>query len=172
MDITRANIPGAIIRQDPQTSIFMDQIGLWCGPSATLAVMPVRRGMRKLHGSIPVSMLNTFLEDGWLLGLDCCHRRGETSVEGTSRKQSIEQLKEYFQDFAPAIQKMLSYVKEAHVWRLMETMPPSWVSKSGRIVLIGDAAHAALPWVGQVRSSSTPSSQHDVLTALGRRHGT
>jgi hypothetical protein len=70
-----------------------------------------------------------------------------------SRKQNIEQFKGYFKDFAPAIQKLLSYVKEAYVWRMMETMPPSWVSKSGRVVLIGDAAHAALPWVGQVSIS-------------------
>jgi salicylate hydroxylase len=67
-----------------------------------------------------------------------------------SRKQNIEQFKGYFKDFAPAIQKLLSYVKEAYVWRMMETMPSSWVSNSGRVVLVGDAAHAALPWVGQV----------------------
>jgi salicylate hydroxylase len=84
------------------------------------------------------------------LGLDCCHKRDEASVEGMSRKQNIEQFKGYFKDFAPAIQKLLSYVKEAYVWRMMETMPSSWVSNSGRVVLVGDAAHAALPWVGQV----------------------
>jgi salicylate hydroxylase len=100
---------------------------------------------------ISVAILNFLLGDEWFLGLDCCHMRDETSVEGVSRKQNIEQFKGYFKDFAPAIQKLLSYVKEAYVWRLIETMPPSWVSKSGRVVLIGDAAHAALPWVGQVR---------------------
>jgi salicylate hydroxylase len=84
------------------------------------------------------------------LGLDSCHRRDEASIEGVSRKQNIEQFKGYFKDFAPAIQKLLSYMKDAYVWRMMETITPSWVSKSGKVVLVGDAAHAALPWVGQV----------------------
>jgi salicylate hydroxylase len=128
MDITRVNIPEAIVKSDPETSIFMDQIGLWCGPSTTLAIMPVRRGTRIFYScAVQFSgpTLNFSLGDEWFLGLDCCHRRDETSVEGMSRKQNIEQLKGYFKDFAPAIQKLLSYVKEAHVWRMMETMPPT-----------------------------------------------
>jgi salicylate hydroxylase len=59
-------------------------------------------------------------------------------------------MKTYFEGFAPVIQKSLSYVNEAHVWRMLETIVPSWVSKSGKVVLTGDAAHAVLPFVGQV----------------------
>jgi salicylate hydroxylase len=90
--------------------------------------------------------------DKWLLGLDCCHPRDANSAEGVGerRKQNMKLFKEHFKDFVPAIQKVLSYVKEAYVWRIIETTPPSWVSKSGRVVLIGDAAHAILPFVGQV----------------------
>ena len=49
MDVTRVNIPGDIVRSDPETSIFMDQIGLWIGPSTTLAIVPVRRGTSTFH---------------------------------------------------------------------------------------------------------------------------
>lgn len=112
--------------------------------------------------------------DKWLLGLDCCHGRDENSAEGVgeSRKQNVKQFKEHFKGFAPAIQKVLSYVNEAHVWRIIETTPPSWVSKSGRVILIGDAAHAILPFVGQV--ISLPKSCHAKCSQfyLGRRHGT
>lgn len=38
---------------------------------------------------------------------------------------------------------------EAHVWQINETMPANWVSKSGRVVLVGDACHAMLPNAGQ-----------------------
>ncbi|KAE9364905.1 FAD/NAD(P)-binding domain-containing protein [Stipitochalara longipes BDJ] len=131
MDVTRVNIPDSIVKSDPKTSIFMNQISSWYGPFATLAIIPVRRG------------------DEWFLGLDCCHRRDDNSVEGGSRKRNIEKFREHFKDFAPAVQKLLSYVKDAHVWRMAETIPESWVSESGRVVLIGDAAHAILPWVGQ-----------------------
>jgi salicylate hydroxylase len=151
MDVTRVNIPECIVRSDRETSVFMDQIGIWLGPFTTLAVVPVRRGTRIFYNFF---CNNSFLllGDKWLLGLDCCHARDENSAEGVgvSRKQNIKQFKEHFKDFAPAIQKVLSYVKAAHVWRIFETIPPSWVSKSGRVVLIGDAAHAILPWIGQV----------------------
>lgn len=46
MDVTRVNIPEDIVRSDPKTSGFMDEIGLWIGPSATLAAIPVRRGIK------------------------------------------------------------------------------------------------------------------------------
>jgi salicylate hydroxylase len=71
---------------------------------------------------------------------------------GVSKPQNIEKLGEYFKDHSPVIQKMLSYMKEAHVWRMMKSMPASWVSMSGKVVLIGDAVHAVLSWVGQVFS--------------------
>ena len=63
MDITRANIPEAILRLDPETSMFMDQIALWCGPSTTLAVMPVRQGTRDPHSFISVNVLSALLGD-------------------------------------------------------------------------------------------------------------
>lgn len=90
----------------------------------------------------------------WLLALDFVHVRDDNSVDGVSKPQKIEALKGYFKDYAPVIQKALSFAKEAHIWRMVETMPQSWVSKSGKVVLIGDSAHAVLPYVGQVFSRS------------------
>ncbi len=49
MDVTRVNLPEAVVRSDPETSVFMDQIGLWVGPSTTLAIVPFRRGARTLQ---------------------------------------------------------------------------------------------------------------------------
>jgi salicylate hydroxylase len=85
-----------------------------------------------------------------LLGYYFIHPRGENSAEGVSRPQNVEQMKSYFKGYAPVVQKALSYVEEAYVWRMLETMPPSWVSKSGKVVLTGDAAHAVLRFAGQV----------------------
>jgi salicylate hydroxylase len=44
MDVTRVNIPEAIMRSDQLTAPFMEQIGLWYGPSTTIAACPLRRG--------------------------------------------------------------------------------------------------------------------------------
>ncbi|KAK5701678.1 hypothetical protein LTR97_004496 [Elasticomyces elasticus] len=131
IDITRANIPAAAIRSDPTTSMFLDHISLWCGPSSSIAAMAVRLG------------------DEWVLGVDCCHERDDVVSETPHRTQDIERFKAHFKDYHPAILQMLSYVTEANVWRLKEATPPTWIGTSGRVILIGDAAHGSLPWVGQ-----------------------
>lgn len=58
-------------------------------------------------------------------------------------------MRRYFKDFVPFYQKIMDYTEEANVWRIIETMPKSWVSNRGRVVIIGDAAHAVQPFVGQ-----------------------
>ncbi|CAG8977439.1 hypothetical protein HYALB_00007771, partial [Hymenoscyphus albidus] len=87
--------------------------------------------------------------DEWLLSLDCCHVRDENSSESSEREQNIEQFRGYYKEFIPGIQKLLSYASTGQVWRLKESMPNSWVSQHGRVILIGDASHAILPWLGQ-----------------------
>lgn len=39
---------------------------------------------------------------------------------------------------------------ERYLWRVSEVSPlPTWVSKSGRVVILGDAAHAMVPFAAQ-----------------------
>lgn len=45
-DVTRVNVPEALVRTNPQTSGCMDGVDLWFGPKTTLAALPVRRGNR------------------------------------------------------------------------------------------------------------------------------
>ena len=44
MDDTRVNIPEAIIRSDPSTNSFADEIALWFGPGNVVANIPFRIG--------------------------------------------------------------------------------------------------------------------------------
>ena len=88
-----------------------------------------------------------------------------------SGSQKIEQLKSHFKYHAPAIQKVLSYADEAHIWRMMETMREPWVSKSGKVALTGDAAHAVLPWVAQVIFLCHLLNCDRKLYDLGRKYG-
>ena len=47
MNIVRVNIPAATVMSNAETASLMDHVSLWCGPSTSLAAMPVRRG--KIH---------------------------------------------------------------------------------------------------------------------------
>ncbi|CZR68717.1 uncharacterized protein PAC_18616 [Phialocephala subalpina] len=131
LDVTRVNLPSAIVRSDPDTSPAMDYIALFFGPQTTIANVPIRRGGE------------------WVLGIDYIHPRDENSADGYSKPQDFEHMREYFKDFVPFYQKIMDYTEEANVWRIIETMPKSWTSKKGRVVIIGDAAHAVQPFVGQ-----------------------
>lgn len=57
------------------------------------------------------------------------------------------------QSFHPTVQKLVQSADIAGSWRIIE-LPhlESWTSKSGKVVLLGDAAHAMGPHVGQVSS--------------------
>ena len=126
----------------------MKYIALYFGPATAVATVPIRRGKSSpLQQKQPLKHRSG---DGWLLSYDFIHPRDSNSADGVCRPQNIEHMKTYFKDFAPVIQKALSYVEEAHVWSMLETLAPSWASKSGKVVLTGDAAHAVLPYVGQV----------------------
>ncbi|KAF9633024.1 hypothetical protein BFW01_g3887 [Lasiodiplodia theobromae] len=66
--------------------------------------------------------------------------------------QSSEQIKELFHDFEPTVTKLLSHAptQEGYLWRISELPPlPTWTSKSGRVLLLGDAAHAMVPFAAQ-----------------------
>lgn len=66
----------------------------------------------------------------------------------------LEKVKKKFAHFTPVGGKMLKLAKpeDCYIWRLSE-MPPfeRWMSESGKVVIVGDAGHAMLPYANQVR---------------------
>ena len=62
----------------------------------------------------------------------------------------MDHLRERFADHFPGIRKVLTVATRYYKWRLTEVSNlPSWSSTSGKIVFIGDAAHAMTPNAGQ-----------------------
>lgn len=68
-----------------------------------------------------------------------------------SENGDINKVREKMKDSDPALVAFLSMGEGCDRWRLSE-MPdiPRWTSEKGRLVLLGDSAHAMIPTAGQV----------------------
>lgn len=85
----------------------------------------------------------------WCNGFDTLHRPCSSSAPGPGKRQDLDDFNQYFARWGRAAQKLFSYINEAHVWPINETMPTKGVTTSGKVVLLGDACYAVLPNVGQ-----------------------
>ena len=65
----------------------------------------------------------------------------------------LEKVRLKFASFEHTVRKLLNMAKpeDCYIWRLSE-MPPlkNWASEGGKVVAIGDAVHAMLPYTGMV----------------------
>ena len=67
---------------------------------------------------------------------------------------SLEEMNQVYSDFDDTLKETLALVEDVRAWKLAE-MPKlrSWSSGNGKVVLIGDAAHAMLPYLAQVSAT-------------------
>lgn len=75
------------------------------------------------------------------------------SLAGGKIKETLDlkEMRDQFKSFEPRIRKALTHVKTGVKWQLGNLpLLPTWISKSGRVVLMGDAAHAMVPFLAQV----------------------
>lgn len=82
---------------------------------------------------------------------------GKEGIAGDWNKQSdMEGLRDFFKSWDPLLNEMLGMIDQAYVLKLADTKTDlNYVSESGKVLLIGDAAHAMLPHSGSVRISAS-----------------
>jgi salicylate hydroxylase len=102
---------------------------VWIGPDADVAGYPIRNG----------EMYNFVLT-----------HPGKVGIGKWNEPADVEELRNQYSDWAPVVQQLLSHVTSCVKWKLA-SLPPleKWVNESGRVVILGDAAHAMLPYLGQ-----------------------
>ena len=105
---------------------------IWIGPGAHAVGYPVRAGQA----------LNMVL-----CGPDDPKQRAHRA------SSAIAAVRQAFAEWDPVLQTLLAQVPpgaDVEKWRLMDTGPlKTWIGKGGRVMLMGDACHATLPYLAQ-----------------------
>ncbi|KAG2225383.1 hypothetical protein INT45_010019 [Circinella minor] len=127
----RATVPAAKMRADPKVSFLMDDpnSNCWIGYRRHIMAYPIRNGE--------------------LYNLVMSHP-GAAAVGRWNEPGNLEEMKTHYRHFDPTIRRVLEKVDNCLKWTLADLpVLSNWVSPSGRICLIGDAAHAMLPYLAQ-----------------------
>ncbi|CAG7967184.1 unnamed protein product [Penicillium nalgiovense] len=127
----RATIPRAEMLSDPIVAHLMHDINsnCWIGYRRHVMAYPIRNG--ELYNMV-------------------MSHPGKASVGKWSEPGNLEEMKAHYDHFDPIVRQLLTHVNSVLKWVLADLpMLPRWVSDSGKVVIIGDAAHAMLPYLAQ-----------------------
>ncbi|GAB7347511.1 hypothetical protein MBLNU459_g4412t1 [Dothideomycetes sp. NU459] len=127
----RATVPRAKMMSDPRSAALMTSpaANCWLGEGRHIMAYPIRAG----------SEFNIVMS-----------HPGQASVGKWNEPGDIAEMNRTYENFDPTVLQFLSYVDSALKWTLADI--PSlkrWRSKSGRVILLGDSAHAMLPYMSQ-----------------------
>lgn len=130
--VYHALVPRALMLTKPASASLIESkcINAWLGPDRHIVGYPIRGG--QLYNLVMVHV-------------------GPAAFDRWDQDGNVGEMNKVYEDFDPVIRETLSFVERAKSWKLVESATlESWSSKSGRVVLLGDAAHAMLPYLAQV----------------------
>ncbi|KAL9090485.1 MAG: hypothetical protein Q9165_005246 [Trypethelium subeluteriae] len=119
------------LRQRPELRNFVDRpaVTTWFGPDAHVVTYPPKTGD-------PLHIILSRREDG------------HTPVQVKPREADLQELKEFFKNWDHTFVKLLNIADSAVKWTLTEIPNlPSWCHHSGLVAVVGDSAHAMLPYL-------------------------
>ena len=127
------NVPREKLAADPDLKVFLNRSGFWPGPYSAVNQMD----MPDFRDSC--NFCFTIEKDG--------------GNPGEWYKQcDVDQVRRQYAAFEPRIHKILDLASEApYIWKLSDIPAlETWRSSGSRVVLLGDAAHAMLPYAAMV----------------------
>ena len=129
----RAIVPKAKMLLDPQTAALMSgELSLaWAGPGAAVLGYAVAGG----------ELYNTLVS---------VPRKTNVEIGKWNQTGDLNEVMAHLKHFSPLVRKIWSLVDSCAKWELGDVPKiESYVSSSGKFVLVGDAAHAIVPHAGQ-----------------------
>lgn len=134
------SIPRSVLESNPDLLPLLTSANLWWGPT----------------GCVIAGVAGVGSEERYYV--EFCNIHGNAGTEGNWAKDAeIGELRKIFETWDPRLGMLLEHVENAKVWRLAYTQSGlDWVSQSGKVVLIGDAAHAMLPHAMAVSEPRVP----------------
>ncbi|KAE8380191.1 hypothetical protein BDV26DRAFT_145222 [Aspergillus bertholletiae] len=93
------------------------------------------------------SAMTYMISNGTRLNLVLSHPDA-SDTSNMSQEELTQEMLSYFHNWDPMLMKIVQKKKSIQNWPLFEVNPlDKWVSDSGKFILIGDAAHAMVPYL-------------------------
>ncbi|KUJ06637.1 salicylate hydroxylase [Mollisia scopiformis] len=134
----RLILPSSILRSSPILNPLVSEPSstIWFGPHRHIVAYTIRG----------TSLYNLVF---------CGPESSSSKIGVWNQPASLQDLKKEYEGWEEPIQEILNSAEAVHKWRIGEVPDlPSWRSENGKVVLLGDAAHAMMPYTAQGATST------------------
>jgi len=141
----RILVPAEQMRPHADLAELLDNpaINIWMGPDGHVVCYLLKGG----------NLYNIVLLYITLRSKDLTYRAPDDLPPNVNTaKGEVEEMRAIFADWDPKLKKLLSFVDTCLKWKLQNSDPSAlatWVHPHGTFCLLGDAAHATLPYLAQ-----------------------
>ena len=91
------------------------------------------------------------IRQGTLYNFVMCHP-GSVAVGKQNEPASLDDMRIKYKTWDPVLTRIINKVPQCLKWQNAEIEKiETWISSSGKVALMGDAAHAMVPYMAQVR---------------------